>query len=156
PTMHPLKHVLAATLFAPLAVGSAFAGPPAPEGGGKRPPAVKKLLDIPATQTERTKPAPPRAAPPAESNPSLRVDDVRAAEPEKLHGATQSQLQLMRRLLDNVAAGDPERADLLFRLAGLFDEQRRYFNFRARELDQPIFDASQRGDHALADRLRAR
>ena len=55
---------------------------------------------------------------------------------------------MLQRLIDATNDSDPEKPDLLFRMAELYNEQQHYYNFRARELDEKIFDAGNAGNNA--------
>ncbi len=116
------------------------------------------LIAVPAAAA----PAPPVALPPPvaarpsprkpppPSGPSVGEDDLVAA---KQAAVNDGQIALMKKLLDNTAYGDPDRADLLFRMADLLAEKRRYLEFRARSLDQPIYEAKQKKDARAVERL---
>ena len=59
----------------------------------------------------------------------------------KLNQVTIEQYQRLLRVTDD---DDPQKADFHFRIAELYAEQQRYYNFQARALDQKIFEAKAR------------
>jgi TolA-binding protein len=122
------KRLLAVTLVAAPAVA---APPPKPEAR------------VEARPTALTRPAPRAHEPPA---PALRAEDVFTRVGDKVHAVTDAQIRLLERLIAQ-SDGD-EKADLLLRAGDLHADQQRYFRFRARSLDQPIFDAGRAGRDA--------
>ena len=73
---------------------------------------------------------------------------------EKVKSITDVQITKYKRLIDVTNDTDPEKPDLLFRLAELYNEQYRYYDFRSRELDEKIFDAGNAGNAGLANQLK--
>src|SRR5262249_5599688 len=67
---------------------------------------------------------------------------------------TDSQIKIMQKLIDNTNDSDPEKPDLLYRQAEVFNEQQHYYNFRARELDQKIFDAGNKRDTKAVNQIK--
>src|SRR5262245_55108504 len=129
-------------LFASLLVApSAFAVPKY----------TKQEAQIVSKQTELTKPT--QRAKDEKKRPALEAGDVFKGVGEQLKAVTDSQIKVLQKLIDNTPDDDPEKPDLLFRMAELFAEQEHYFNFRARELDQKIFDAMQSGKAALGKKV---
>ncbi|MCS6914798.1 MAG: tetratricopeptide repeat protein [Myxococcales bacterium] len=114
---------------------------------------TKKEDTVIATQTALTKPTqrPERD----KKKPDLTAADVFAGQGEALKAVTDSQIKVLQRLIDVTNDNDPEKPDLLFRMAELYAEQQRYYNFRARDLDEKIFQAQQKGNTALANQLKA-
>lgn len=112
---------------------------------------TKKESDIQATQTPLTKPQPRGRD--EKRRPALSAEDVFGGVGEKVKSITEEQIRVMQRLIDNTNDTDSEKPDLLFRLAELYNEQQHYYNFRARELDQKIYDAKTRGDQAQVNQL---
>lgn len=100
---------------------------------------TKKESEITASQTALTKPT--QSKKDVKSRPEISADDVFGGVGEKVKTVTDAQIKVMLRLINNTQDSDPEKPDLLFRLAELYAEQQRYYNFRGRELDQKIFDA---------------
>src|SRR5439155_4398994 len=109
---------------------------------------TKQEAQIVSKQTELTKP-PPRAKE-DKKRPSLEAADVFKGVGEQLKAVTDTQIKVLQRLIDNTTDDDPEKPDYLFRMAELYAEQEHYYSFRARELDQKIFDAMQAGKGELA------
>ena len=104
---------------------------------------TKKESEIQATQTSLTKPA--QAKKDEKKRPEINADDVFGGVGEKVKGVTDQQINILKKLIANTSDGDPEKPDLLFRLAELYAEQQRYYNFRARDLDAKIFAVGNEG-----------
>src|SRR5262245_39190637 len=102
---------------------------------------TKKESDVQANQTAVTKPT--QRGKDDKRKPTLSADDVFGGVGEKVKSITDAQVKILQRLINNTSDNDPEKPDLLFRLAELYAEQQRYYNFRARELDQKVFEAKQ-------------
>src|SRR4051812_1418 len=135
----PAKKYVSGTIAASLILGgysSVFAA-------GKF---TKKEEAVIATQTALTKPA--VKADRDKKKPDLTASDVFAGQGEALKAVTDAQIKVLQRLIDATSEGDPEKPDLLFRMAELYAEQERYYNFRARDLDEKVFDLSQKPDAA--------
>ena len=116
---------------------------------------TKKEEAVIATQTELTKPKDPTKKREDKKKPDLTASDVFAGMGEELKAVTDSQIKLLQRLLSATSDDDPEKPDIMFRIAELYAEQQRYYNFKARELDEKIFDAQQQNKTAEANRLKA-
>jgi len=136
------KRVLSAGLAVSLA-SAAHAAPPPP----------KKETAVIVRETPLTHPAP--RARDDKRQPELRAEDVFSAVGVKVHAVTDSQIQLLGKLIQNTRDDDPEKAELLFQLGDLHGEQQRYHRFRARQLDQAIYDARAAHRDAEAARLAA-
>jgi tetratricopeptide (TPR) repeat protein len=119
---------------------------------GAAPRYTKKESSIEATQTALTKPA--QAKKDEKKKPEIQADDIFQGVGQQIKSVTDQQINVLKRLIDNTSDSDPEKPDLLYRMAELYAEQQRYYNFRARELDAKIFDAMNKGDNALADKLK--
>lgn len=135
-------------------VGSALllSGAPTVWAAGKF---TKKEEAVIATQTELTKPKDPTKKREEKKKPDLTASDVFGGMGEELKSVTDSQIKLLQRLIDASGDDDPEKPDYLFRMAELFAEQERYYSFKARELDEKVFDAQQASKVAEATRLKA-
>lgn len=112
---------------------------------------TKKESTVEATQTERTKPkAPEKTEPKA---PTLDDDEFS----ERRHGAVQKItddiIQRLTMLAKGTADTDPEKPDLLFRVAELYAEKTRGYSLQAGALDAKIFEAKQKKDYSTASRL---
>ncbi len=114
---------------------------------------TKKEDAVIATQTALTKPVPKAEA--EKKKPGMTQNDVFSGQGESLKAVTDSQIKVLQRLIDITNDSDPEKPDLLFRMAELFADQTRYYNFRARELDEKIFAAKDKNDTAKAAQLDA-
>jgi len=68
----------------------------------------------------------------------------------------QTERRVLERLLARTDADDPQRADVLRRLAMTIGEMMRQHETRARQLDEPIFRARRAGDSSRAQQLWAR
>ena len=135
----PAKRYLSGTLAASLILGgysSSFAA-------GKF---TKKEEAVVATQTALTKPT--QKSDRDKKKPDLTASDVFAGQGDALKAVTDAQIKVLQRLIDATSEGDPEKPDLLFRMAELFAEQERYYNFKARDMDEKVFDLAQKGDPA--------
>jgi len=140
----PAKRYVSGTLAASLILGgysSVFAA-------GKF---TKKEEAVVATQTALTKPA--TKADREKKKPDLTASDVFAGQGDALKAVTDAQIKVLQRLIDATSEGDPEKPDLLFRMAELFAEQERYYNFKARELDEKVFDLAQKNDPGAAAKV---
>jgi tetratricopeptide (TPR) repeat protein len=114
---------------------------------------TKKESEINATQTALTKPA--QAKKDAKARPEINADDVFGGVGEKVKSVTDAQIKVLKRLIDNTNDSDPDKPDLMFRMAELYNEQQRYYNFRAREIDQKLFDAQNAGNTGEAAKLKS-
>ena len=85
--------------------------------------------------------------------PTLDASDVFRGVGDQLKGVTDSQIKVMQRLIDNTNDDDPEMPDYRYRRAELYAEQEHYYNFKARELDEKVFDLQQQGKAAQATQL---
>jgi tetratricopeptide (TPR) repeat protein len=138
-----MKRLLSGTLVASFALSS-VAG-----AAGKY---SKQEAQITATQTAITKPTQHVVE---KKKPTITAEDVFGGVGEKVKSVTDAQIKVLARLIDNTSDSDPEKPDLLFRMAELYNEQYRYYDFRARELDEKVFDAGNAGNTSLASQLKA-
>ena len=108
---------------------------------------------IEATQTERSLGKKQKEHRP--SGPNLSEEEFS----EKRHGAVQKITDdIIRKatMLSNATSdADPEKPDLLFRIAELFAEKTRGYSMQAGSMDQKIFEAEQRKDAGAAQRMRS-
>ena len=74
---------------------------------------------------------------------------------DDLKAVTEGSIKVLQRLIDNTSDDDPEKPDLLFRMAELYFEQEHYYDFKARELDEKMFSLQEQGKTAEADKVRA-
>jgi tetratricopeptide (TPR) repeat protein len=139
-----MKRILSGTLIASFALTSSLAG-----AAGKY---TKKEAEITANQTSLTKPV--QHTKDEKKKPTITADDVFGGVGEKVKSVTDQQIRVLQRLIDNTNDTDPEKPDLLFRMAELYNEQYRYYDFRARELDEKIFNAGNAGNQGLANQLK--
>lgn len=114
---------------------------------------VKKEADIAATQTALSKPT--QASKDDKKKPTIQIEDIFGGLGEQVKSVTDEQVKVLKRLIDSTGDDDPEKPDLMYRMAGLYAEQQRYYNFRARDLDQKIFVEQQKNNAAGADKLKA-
>jgi tetratricopeptide (TPR) repeat protein len=127
------KHVLAATLV----LAPAQAAPPKSEARIEAHPVV-----LSSSKGEKREPA-----------PQLRAEDVFSRVGVEVHGITEAQKILLEKLIAQSSGND--KAEYLVRLGDLDVEEQRYHRFRARSLDQRIFEADQAGRKKEAAELRA-
>src|SRR6185369_8714770 len=73
----------------------------------------------------------------------------------ELQAVIEGKIKVLKRLIALTAENDPEKPDLLFRMAELCAELMRIHNFRARELDEKLYAARNAGDTAKAGQLEA-
>lgn len=139
-----MKRIVSSALLASFTLASSYAG-----AAGKY---TKKESEITATQTALTKPT--QHAKDEKKKPTITADDVFGGVGEKVKSITDVQIQKYKRLIDVTNDNDPEKPDLLFRLAELYNEQYRYYDFRARELDEKIFNAGNAGNQPLVNQLK--
>ena len=140
------KQWIAAGVLAAFVATPAFAANPPPKY-------TKKEAEITANQTALSKPA--QASKDDKKKPTINIEDIFGGLGEQVKSVTDEQVKVLQRLIDSTADSDPEKPDLLYRMAGLFAEQQRYYNFRARDLDQKIYTQEQKGDKAGADKMKA-
>ncbi len=114
---------------------------------------TKKESDITATQTSLTKPAQKKVE--GKDRPTVTADDIFGGVGDKVKSVTDAQISVLKRLIDNTADNDPEKPELLYRMAELYAEQEHYYNFRARDLDQKIFEAQAQKNVALEQKLKS-
>jgi len=139
-----MKRIVSSALIASFTLASSYAG-----AAGKY---TKKESEIVATQTALTKPV--QKAKDEKKRPTITADDVFGGVGEKVKSITDVQINKYKRLIDVTNDNDPEKPDLLFRLAELYNEQYRYYDFRARELDEKIFNAGNEGNKGLESQLK--
>ena len=102
----------------------------------------KKEVSLdPVAQTDLTRPTKPGEDRPADQGPTLTVDQFVAGKQQQKMQIINRQIKQMRRLLQVTPDDDPEKPDLYFRLGDLYSEGQSYSQYRARMLDQPIFEA---------------
>jgi tetratricopeptide (TPR) repeat protein len=139
------KQIISGTVLASFSLSATLAGAAAKY--------TKKESEIQATQTALTKPV--QVKKDEKSRPNINADDVFGGVGEKVKSITDQQTKILQRLIENTSDTDPEKPDLLFRMAELYNEQQRYYNFRARELDAKIYDAQVKGDQPAADKMKS-
>ncbi len=137
-----------------MVAGIGLLSPALPGGNAVAAPRYQKAdAAIEATQTERSLGKKQKEQKP--SGPMLQEDEFS----EKRHGAvvkiTDDIIRKARMLADATPDTDPEKPDLLFRIAELFAEKTRGYSMQAGSMDQKIFEAEQRKDGGAAQRLRS-
>ena len=133
-----LHHFVAAALISSTAFGAAKY--------------TKKESEITATQTAISKPT--QHTKDTKNQPSITADDVFQGVGNQVKSITDAQIKTLQKLVNVTSDSDPEKPDLMFRMAELYAEQEHYYNFRARENDQKVFDAQQKGNEQLARQLK--
>lgn len=87
---------------------------------------------IDAPRTERTRPLQAHELPPA--TPSVTGSDVLLAE-ERSEPLRRDQEQLLEKLIRNTTDDDPDKPELMFRLAELYAKQQRLWRIEAAEAE---------------------
>ncbi len=113
---------------------------------------TKKEASVTSQQTALTKPA--QRAKEEKQRPTIDASDVFGGVGEQLKAVTDQQIKVMQRLIENTGDDDPEKPDYHFRIAELYAQQEHYYSFRARELDQKIFEAVQANKAAVAEQFK--
>lgn len=101
---------------------------------------AKKDAEIKAEQTDLTRPGRKSVT----TVPGLGARAFLVANGDAVQAMSDAQVALLEKLEAMTGESDPEKPDLLFRLAQAYEERARFFRFRARELDADIFAAQQR------------
>jgi TolA-binding protein len=83
----------------------------------------------------------PTPAPKAPASPLLTLEQFVSQKQGHLQELSDRQIVYLQHLLKLASPDDPQLPDYLFRLGELFAEKARYWNHRARALDEPIFRA---------------
>ena len=123
-----------------LASVSALAAPPSPASAAGPGRFKKDEKSVAVSQTNLTKPeAPP--PPKKETGPTITVDQFVEQKQAQLQKLVDKQIAKMTGLIKVTDDGDPQKADFWFRIAELYADKQRFYNFQARSLDQKIFDA---------------
>ena len=99
----------------------------------------KKEDAVVASQTALTQPAARLGK--DKQRPDINQGDLFAGKGTQLQAVIESKIKVLKRLIELTADSDPEKPDLLFRMAELCAELMRIHNFRARELDEKIYAA---------------
>ena len=130
--------VLLMGAIALLASSAALAAPPAASSGPGKYKKGEKEVSI--SQTNLTKPeAPP--PPKKETGPVITVDQFVEQKQAQLQKLVDKQIGKMSGLIKVTTDDDPQKADFWFRIAELYADKQRFYNYQARALDQKIFDA---------------
>jgi hypothetical protein len=137
-------------LLLSLLVGSVLAAP-APARAQKH---AKQSFDmqniaVPA-RSEMT--SAPKAS--ARIEPQLTWEVIANHKSEYLQKILDAQITQLRRLIKLASPDDPQLPDYWFRLGELYVEKYRYFEHRARSLDEPIFRAEHEEGSAPATEQR--
>ncbi|HEY4241688.1 MAG TPA: hypothetical protein VGM88_17825 [Kofleriaceae bacterium] len=111
-------------ILAMLAILSATAAADAPKY------TRKQTVTVDAPRSERTKPIAPRELPPAA--PTVTGAQVMHLEESK-DPARNAQARILEDLIDKTSEEDPEKPELMFRLAELYAKQYRFWNLKAIE-----------------------
>jgi len=143
----PASRILFGPLVAALVLGGLSSAVAVPQKIQKAEAAVD------AKQTALTKPL--SKADRDKKKPDLAISDVFSGKGADLKAVTDAQIKVLQRLIDATSESDPEKPDLLFRMAELYAEQQSYYNFKARDLDEKIFTAKEKGDPAKEAQLKA-
>ncbi len=85
--------------------------------------------------------------------PSLKASDVFWGTSESLKAVTDSQIKVLQRLIDITGDKDPEKPDLLFRMAELYAEQEHYYAYKAQEARAKRVEAQKSSDSNAVTQL---
>jgi tetratricopeptide (TPR) repeat protein len=97
-------------------------------------------VQVQATQTTLTKvQAKPKGEGP--TRPAIMAEQFREQAAAKVERLTDAAIATMKRLISVTSDNDPEKPDFFFRLAEHYREKKTQFMFRARELDEKIYQA---------------
>ncbi len=125
---------MAALLFVVSGPGAAFAAE-------KQVKHTKREVEVQGVaQTNLTKPAPPPKDK-KQTGPVISLEEFTEKKQGQIQKLNDRAIEQMGRLVRITAADDPEKPDYHFRLAELYAEKQRYYNFQARGLDQKIYEA---------------
>ncbi len=106
-------------------------------GSGAR---TKREVEIKAAKAVRT--AAPTAAPQEQpKGPTVKGDAFIQAKQGQIAKLSDKEIALLKRLIESASKRDPDLADYYYRLAEAYGDKSQYYDFKARELDQKIFDA---------------
>ncbi|WP_428267477.1 tetratricopeptide repeat protein [Haliangium sp.] len=117
----------------------------------KRESSIKK---VEVQQTERTKRLEPKAKT-EERRPTLDADDIIALQ-GKVRNIRNEQIQQFELLIEDTDIDDPERPDLMFRLAELHAQIQRYWRFQAMEVMGEIDRAKSKREQSELQEKRKR
>ncbi|MCB9555094.1 MAG: tetratricopeptide repeat protein [Deltaproteobacteria bacterium] len=100
----------------------------------------KSEVQVQAKQTKLTE-APKKKEKKERRRPQLEAEEYRRASNVRGRVAklTDAAIRKLRQLMAVTEDNDPEKPDFIFRLAEHFREKKWHFEFRAREMDEPIF-----------------
>jgi tetratricopeptide (TPR) repeat protein len=120
---------------------------PARRGAGASAPATH--LDVTKRRAEEKKQGP--------TGPSIEIDAATARGREAVAARAldllRREIETTERIIGRMREDDPRGADYLLRLAETYFELQTFWNTRARSLDQPIFEARQRGNQEQVQQL---
>ncbi len=114
----------------------------------------KREIEVQATtQTQLTKPqAPPKEQ--KQTGPVLTVEQFVGQQQAKINVILDKQINHLNRLIKITPNDDPQKPDFYFRLGELYAEKQRYYSLHARSYDEKIFQAEQKKNTALANKLK--
>lgn len=87
----------------------------------------------------------PEAKAKSPSGPALTLDAFTARQQTRIQALIDKQIAYLQRMIKLSSPDDPQLPDYYFRLGELFTEKYRYWNSRARELDEEIYQAEHGG-----------
>ena len=111
----------------------------------------KREVEVQAQQSRATKPPTARATR-SRRRPSLEAEQFRAVARARVARLNEAAIRKLLELIEVTEDGDPEKPDLLFRLAEHYRDKKVAFEFRARGLDEKIYLASSAGEKARLKR----
>jgi hypothetical protein len=108
----------------------------------------KPMVDMQSVTIPAHQEAAPKTRGPAQ--PALTLDSFRSQQQGKIQALIDQQIVHLQRMIRLSSADDPQVPDYYFRLGELLTEKYRYWNNRARELDEAIYRAEHGGDTRAA------
>lgn len=135
------RHIIGSAIA--TAVGLALLWPQ--PAGAQRYKRESTIKQVNVKQTERTKKL--EAKPKEEQQPTITADELIDLQGQ-VRNIRKEQIQQFQLLIADTDVDDPERPDLLFRLAELYAQQQRYWRFRAMETYAEIDKAKTKKEKA--------
>ncbi|ACY15027.1 tetratricopeptide repeat protein [Haliangium ochraceum] len=127
------RHLIGSAIATVL--GLAILSPQAADAQRYKRESTIKRIDV--KQTDKTKKIQPKTKQDQQVQPTLTADDLIELQ-GKVREIRKEQIQQFALLIEDTDPDDPERPDLLFRLAELYAQQQRYWRFRAMDLHAEI------------------
>jgi tetratricopeptide (TPR) repeat protein len=127
------------TFAATAAVSAFLAGGASAWAAPKYQKQEKEITGVP--QTQLTKPQSPPKEQAKKGGPVITLEEFVGKRTEKIKKLNEATIEKFQRLIKITPDDSPDKPDFHFRIAELYAEQQRFFNFQARSLDEKIFQA---------------